>query len=219
MDSLILTFNKQQLDLYKELSKKENIELDVDTSMPKIDEFNMPSLDSPLSAMENEAKALLKHNVRASSFSAPFSQEEIKALTPVYYNALLQIKRQLSLITSDTYKLSSKIGEINRALANINKRYADFLPYKAALYNKEGYYTEINLIDTRFKENIKVLDALKAELLAVLERCEKITNIVSDFMQASSKASDEPKFKSFDSRKFFLSVEAFIEQIKAIKSN
>ena len=219
MDSLILTFNKKQLELYNELLDKENIELNFDTSLPEIDRFYIIGFDDILSDMESEAKILLKFNKRTTAFAPSLPQDEIKRLTPIYYNAILQIKRHTDIISGEAWKLSFELGEIDKALVYMNKKYADFLPYKAALYNKEKYYAQINQIDKQFKENIDVLDSLKAELLNLLEKSEKITNIVSDFIQITSEASNEPKFKNFDDHKFFLSVEAFIEQIKTAKNN
>ena len=114
--------------------------------------------------------------------------------------------------------MSSKIGEIDRALADINKRYANFLPYKAALYNREAYSTKIYEIDSQFQKNIDALNNLKKELLALFEKSEKISNIVDDFIQRSSKATDEPKFKNFNYNDFFWTVEAFLERIKNVSN-
>ena len=58
MDSLILSFNKKQMLLYKELLTKENIELNFDTDMPKVDKFYIICFDEIISSMENEAKIL-----------------------------------------------------------------------------------------------------------------------------------------------------------------
>ena len=216
MDSLILTFNKEQLDLYNALLKKENITFNFDTTPTEIDKFFVIDFDDVLSNIKTEATTLLNLNKHNSSFSAFFTQEEIKELTPIYYNAIRQIKRHANMISGESYKLSFKLGEINRALANINKRYADFLPYKAALCNREDYSQKIDEIDLQFKNGIQALDNLKIEILSLFERSIKITNIVTDFIQKSSKATDEPKFKKFDAYDFFWSLEAFIEQIRNV---
>ena len=219
MDSLILTFNEDQIKKYQALLNQDNIELNFDTGMPKVDKFYIICFDEMISSMENEAKMLFRLKKVASPFVSSFNQEEIKALTPVYYNALLKIKRQADIIRGEAFKLSSKIGEIDRALADINKRYANFLPYKAALYNREAYSTKIYEIDSQFQKNIDALNNLKKELLSIFEKSEKISNIVDDFIQRSSKATDEPKFKNFNYNDFFWTVEAFIERIKAVKNN
>ena len=218
MDSLILSFNKKQMLLYKELLTKENIELNFDTDMPKVDKFYIICFDEIISSMENEAKILFKLKKVTSPFVSSFNQEEIKELTPVYYNALLKIKRQADIIRGEAFKLSSKIGEIDRALADINKRYANFLPYKAALYNREAYSTKIYEIDSQFQKNIDALNNLKKELLSLFEKSEKISNIVDDFIQRSSKATDEPNFKNFNYNDFFWTVEAFLERIKNVSN-
>ena len=194
----------------------EDIELNFDTDMPKVDKFYILCFDEIISNMENEAKTLYKFKKVNSPFTTSFTQEDIKELTPVYYNALLQIKRQADIIKGEVFKLYLKIGEFDRALADINKRYANFLPYKAALYNKEAYSTKIYEIDSQFQKNIDALNNLKKELLSLFEKSEKISNIVDDFIQRSSKATDEPKFKNFNYNDFFWTVEAFLEQLKTI---
>ena len=216
MDSLILTFNQKQLNLYNELLEKENINLNFDTTLPAINTFFVIDFDEVLSNIKTEADTLLKLNKHTLSFSPSFTQEEIKDLTPIYYNAIRQIKRHANVISSESYKLSFKLGEINSALANINKRYTYFLPYKAALYNREDYSLKIDEIDFQFKNSIQTLNNLKIEILSLFERSINITNIVNDFIQKSSKATDEPKFKKFDAYDFFWSLEAFIEQIRNI---
>ena len=216
MDSLILTFNKEQLKTYNELLNKENIELTFDTNIQKNDKFYIISFDEVLSNIEREAKTLLNLNKHNSAFAAFFTQEEIKELTPIYYNAIREIRRNSNIIGGEAWKLSFKLAEIDKALANMQKRYADFLPYKAALYNRDRYSLEIDEIDAQFKKNIESLENFKNELLAIFEKAEKISNIVDDFIQKSSKATDEPKFKKFDAYDFFWSVEAFIEQIRNV---
>lgn len=217
MDALILTFSKEQLTLYHELLKKDNIELNFDTQLPQIDKFFISDFDEVISNIQKEAIALLSFNKHNSSFSAFLTQEEIKELIPVYYNAIREIKRHSNIIGSEAWKLSFKLGEINRTLADINKRYSEFLPYKAALYDREEYSQKTDEINNEFKKNIQCLNELKNELIELFQKAEKISNIVSDFIKKSSKATDEPKFKKFDAYDFFWSLEAFIEQLKIIK--
>ena len=216
MDELILTFNKEQLKTYNELLNKENIVLTFDTNLPEIDKFYIISFDEVLSNIEREAKTLLNLNKHNSSFAAFFTQEEIKELTPIYYNAIREIKRNSNIIGGEAWKLSFKIGEVDRVLADINKRYSDFLPYKAALSTREEYSSQIDLIDKEFKSSIDKADSIRKELLSLFERAEKLTDVVSNFVKRSSKATDEPKFKKFNAYDFFWSVEAFIEQIRNI---
>lgn len=216
MDSLILTFNKEQLKLYKELLQAENIELNFDASMPSVDKFFICDFDEVISNIQKEAIKLLQLNKHSSSFSSFLTQEEIKKLIPIYYDSIREIKRHWNIISGESFKLSFKIGEISSALANLNKRYSNFLPYQAALYDHDNYAAKIEEIDAQFKKNIEALDKLKKELLSLVARAERVSNIVNDFIQKSSKATDEPKFKKFDAYDFFWSVEAFMEQIKNV---
>ena len=216
MDNLILTFNKEQLKTYNELSKKDYIEFCFDTELPKIEKIFVCDFDEIIPNIEKEALMLLSFNKHSSSFSAFLNQEEIKKFIPIYYNSIREIRRHSSIIDGEVFKISFKTGEINKAIADMNKRYSDFLPYKAALYKRDEYADKINEIDAQFKNNIESLDILKKELLSLMQRAEKITSIVSNFIKTTSKATDEPKFKSFDAYDFFWAVEALIEQIRNI---
>ena len=62
MDSLILTFNKEQLDLYNALLKKENITFNFDTTPTEIDKFFVIDFDDVLSNIKTEATTLLNLN-------------------------------------------------------------------------------------------------------------------------------------------------------------
>ena len=216
MDELILTFSKEQLKLYNELSKQENIELDFETEILPFDKPAVCDFDDTLAKIRAEADSLLKFRKQTSLLSVFLTQEEIKELIPFYYNSIRNIKRYSEIIGAESFKLSFKLGEINKIIADINKRYSDFLPYKAALSSREEYSSQIDLIDKEFKSSIDKADSLKKELLSIFERAEKLTDVVSDFIKSSSKATDEPKFKKFDAYDFFWSVEAFMEQIKNI---
>lgn len=216
MDSLILSFNKEQIELYNELLKKENIELNFDTSLPNIEDYETVILDEALARIKKEVLNLLNLNKNSSAFGAFLNQEEIKKLIPIYYNAIRAIRGHKINISAESWKLSFKIGEINKILADINKRYADFLPYKAALYNKDGYALEIETIDGQFKESIELANEYKKEFLELIKRIELICDVTSDFIQKTSKASDEPKFKKFDAYDFFWATEAYLEQLKSI---
>lgn len=216
MDELILTFSKEQLKLYNELSEKENIELDFDTELLPFDKPAPCDFNDILAKIRAEADSLLKFRKQTSLLYVFLTQEEIKELIPFYYNAIKNIKRYSEIIGAESFKLSFKLGEINKIIADINKRYSNFLPYKAALSSREGYSSQIELIDKEFKSSINKANSTRKELLSLFERAEKLTDVVSNFVKRSSKATDEPKFKKFNAYDFFWSVEAFIEQIRNI---
>ena len=217
MDSLILTFNKEQMSLYKELLTKENIELNFDASLQKMDEITVSDFDEVISKIKECATTLVNLNKQSSSFFAFLTQQEIKAIVPIYYNAIREIRRHSNIIGGDSWKLSFKMAKINRVCLDITQRYANFLPYKAALHNKEDYHLEIERIDKQFKKSIELANIYKEETLLLFEKACKTVDIVNEFVKRSSKASDEPKFKKFDCYDFFWSVDAFIEQLNAIQ--
>ncbi len=217
MDQLILTFNKSQMKLYNELLQKESIALSFDTELREMDEAPRENIEEALRNIENEAARLLSLKGQGSVFSAFLTQEEIKSLIPIYYEVIRNIEKNRRIISEDTWRLSLIISEAGEACADVYKRYADFLPYKAALYNREDYALQIDNTDRQFKESIEKAERYKRSILECFERASKISDLVSDFFKKCSKATGEPKFKKFDAYDFFWAVESFTEQIKAIK--
>ena len=213
MDSLILTFNKEQMKTYQELLNQDNIKFNFDTTI-KIDEISKYNFDEILSAIEKEALELLKFKKNTVSFTPFLSVDEIKEFIPFYYKAIRSIKQQKIKISSNSWMLARKVETANKSIADINKRYSYFLPYKAALGNKDEYKEQIENLDEQFKFNIQLAKNHALTLMQDVDKSIKICDIISDFFKKSSKATDEPKFKKFDAYDFFWSLEAFIEQIK-----
>ena len=215
MDSLILTFNQEQMKTYQELLNQDNVKLNFDTTI-KIDEISKYNFDEILSAIEKEALELLKFKKNTVSFTPFLSVDEIKEFIPFYYKAIRSIKQQKIKISSNSWMLARKVEEANKGIADINKRYSDFLPYKAALGNKDEYKEQIEILDDQFKLNIQLAKDHALMLMQDVDKSIKICDIISDFFKKSSKATDEPKFKKFDTYDFFWSLEAFVEQIKNV---
>lgn len=216
MDSLILTFTREQYKTYIELLKKENIELNFDTKLPVIDEYSICNFDIEASNIVKEAQKLLKFKKQNSTFSSFLTQEEIQGFIPVYYRVIRNIEYYKKIIRADTWTLSLQINKATEICAEINQRYADFLPYKAALYNREEYALEIKKIDEQFKESIEKSENYKKELVSYFDRAINLCDLVSNFFAKISKATDDPKFKKFDTYDLFWAVEAFIQQTRNI---
>ncbi len=215
MDSLILTFNKEQMKTYQELLNQDNVKLNFDTTI-KIDDISKCNFDEALSAIEKEALELLKFKKNTVSFAPFLSVDEIKEIIPFYYKSIRSLEQQKIKISSNSWMLAKKVEAANKSIIDINKRYSDFLPYKAALGNKDEYKEQIEILDEQFKLNIQLAKDHALTLMQEVEKSIKICDIISDFFNKSSKATDEPKFKKFDAYDFFWSVEAFVEQIRTI---
>ena len=166
MDSLILTFNKEPMHLYKELLQKENIDLNFNTHL-EFDEISRYSFDEALSNIEKEATKLLNFKKNNVSFSPSLTADEIKLLIPIYYKVIRNIKQQKSEISSFSLILTQKIEESNKIIADINKRYSDFLPYKAALYNKDEYKEQIEKLQAENNGKDEEIAALRSDLEAL----------------------------------------------------
>ncbi len=217
MDEIILTFSKDQLNKYNEIRDAESVVLDFDTELPELNEISSYSFDEFISLVEVEIKKLLAFKKYDSVFSVFLTQEEIKAFIPVYYEVIRGISRYSKIVGADTWVLTMDISKAHRISAEMCEKYAAFLPYKAALYDREEYSSQIAEIDAKFKENIEYLDIYQNELVDRLKKADAFYSIIQEFYKKAAEASDQPKFKKFDAYDFFWATEAFLEQIKAIK--
>ena len=60
MDSLILTFNKEQLSIYYELLEKKDLELNFDTALSPTQDYSLDVLDIEVLSILNEMTELIK---------------------------------------------------------------------------------------------------------------------------------------------------------------
>ena len=215
MDSLILTFNKKQMNLYKELLEKESVALNFDTKLTPIQEYSFDVLDIEVINIKTQMVKITKFKKQRAMFSE-FSQEQIKVLIPIYYEVIRNINYSRKILQSEMISLSCLILSIDKLISDINKKYSAFLPYKAALYNRDEYSSQILKIDEEFKANIKIAENCKKSTLSYFDKMINLSDIISNFFDNSSKASDEPKFKNFNYADFFWSVDSFIEQLNNI---
>lgn len=216
MDSLILTFNKEQLSIYYELLEKKDLELNFDTALSPTQDYSLDVLDIEVLSILNEMTELIKFKKQKTMFSSSLTQEKLQEFIPIYYKVINNIWYHQRNVRNEIVILSCLICDVEKSIADINQRYANFLPYKAALYNRPGYVSRIKYTDKQFKANIEKANGCKKALLSYFDDLIKLCDIISDFFKKSSKASDEPKFKSFNTYDFFLSVDSFIEQLKAL---
>ena len=218
MDSIILSFNKEQMKLYKELLQKEHLDLNFDTQLPSLHDIPCDFFDLEIDNIEKEAIQLLKFK-KKGFFVSSLTEDEMKIFIPAYYGAIKNINQYTMEMSSKALPFISQINNMEKIIADINKRYADFLPYKAALLDRDEYSHEISKIDEQFNKNIELARNYKKEILDIFDKTNTIYNIVSDFIEKSSKATNEPKFKNFNYNDFFWTVEAFLERIKTVKNN
>ena len=217
MDNIILSFTKEQLDIYQRLKNSSDIVLDFDASAPELPAREEYNLDEFVVSVEAEFKKLLSFKKYDSTFSVSLTQDEIKALIPVYYSAILGIERHVKALSSNTRVLAMNISQADRVHTSLCSRYADFLPYKAALYDRDNYKRVIAELDDSFRQSIRLAEDYLVASHSRLKKVEAIHAIIQEFYKGATEASDAPKFKKFDARAFFYTIEAFIEQLKATK--
>lgn len=215
MDNLIFTFNNEQIQLYNTLLSADSINLNFDTEI-ELQAFSLNTFNLAISNIEQEAKKLLDFKKSSIGFNSSLTQEEIKQFIPVYYNVINNIYHHRKSIQEDIFALANQISISDRICANINQRYAKFLPYKAALYNRKEYASKIEKIDTEFSKSIKNSENYRKVLLFYFNLENSLCDIVSEFFQKSSIATNEPKFEDLKTKELFLSIESFIEQINTL---
>ena len=216
MDELLLTFNNEQIKVYESLLSKNDVDLFFDLDLNNFTEISIPSFNNEISCIINEANRLLKHRKTNSIFISDLSKDEIKKFIPVYYDVVQNIEYHKNNIGNCTFNLSLELDKANSIHSNILKRYSDFLPYKAALYNRKEYTSQISQIDKEFKKSIEKSKNYQKKILSSLNMVLKLCKIINEFYSKSSVATDEPKFIKFKSHNLFNSVEAFIEQINTL---
>ena len=218
MDLLVLSFTKEQRALYDTLLNEDDVILDFDVDLPAFKNHHTCDVHLVAQSIENECAHLFEFKKYDSLFSVFMTVEEIKRFIPMYYDVIRKIESIRRRVGSDAWILSYKIEELNNICKDMYQRYTDFLPYKAALGNREKYATKIADLDVKFKQSIKKSEEEKAELMARCEQLNKLNDIIRNFFDKSSDATDSPKFKKFDAYEFFFVLEGFCAQITALKN-
>ena len=217
MDALILSLTPPQHKKYLELVKKDDVVLDFAVNKLEFDAYNDESIKIIKSEIVASCEKLINFSKSTSFFSEKLSKEEIDKLIPLYFEVINNISKVKQELYKEAIAISSKIKYAEKMHIEISKKYADFLPYKAAFGKKEKYQDEILRIDNEYKCEIEKAIEQKKLLTTELARISTICDeLVPDFFEKSSHAADSPKFKNFNDKKFFSTVSAFVEQIKNI---
>lgn len=215
MDNLILSFTPTQHKKYLEIASANTVELNFDIPSIEIKDLSI-DITSAKTKMMNVCEKILEFSKNDSFFVRSLSREQIKALIPVYYDAVSNIERARAELNGSAIVVSQKIVEIDTALTLLHSKYSDFLPYKAALAQREELKKEIMNLDNQFKSEISNLNQSKSRYALALESISSITDIIiPEFFAAMTKASDAPRFKNFHKKAFFDAISSFLFKINA----
>lgn len=215
MDNLILSFTPTQHKKYLEIASANTVELNFDIPSIEIKDLSI-DITSAKTKMMNVCEKILEFSKNDSFFVRSLSREQIKALIPVYYDAVSNIERAGAELNGSAIVVSQKIVEIDTALTLLHSKYSDFLPYKAALAQREELKKEIMNLDNQFKSEISNLNQSKSRYALALESISSITDIIiPEFFAAMTKASDAPRFKNFHKKAFFDAISSFLFKINA----
>lgn len=217
MDALILSLAPEQHKKYLELLNQENITLDFKVDKTEFGNYSNENIKNAKIQIVSYCEKLMNFAKNDSFFSARLSKEEIDKLIPEYFGAINNISKIQRELYSEAIIVSRKINDVEKIHIEIYKKYADFLPYKAAFGKNEKYKDEISRIDSEFICEIEKTLAQKKALANELARISMICDVlIPSFRKNSSRAADTPRFKNFNDKEFFNSVSSFMEQIKSV---
>ena len=215
MDELLLTFNDKQYKKYLEIKENEAFELDFDTSLEQVTPSSPDTIKAESTKMVRECEKLLAIKNRQNVFVSAFSRKEIENLIPIFYTAIGKIDQSKRKLYQESILIAKNLEKADRICNDVYNRYSDFLPYKAALADKEEYRDNVIAVDEKFKESIALAEEQinhEKELLAGLSNIVDV--IIPDFFKGISRAADTPRFENFDDKLFFFAVASFVEKIK-----
>lgn len=216
MDRTVLSLTPEQHEKYLKIASSDTVDLNFD-----VPSANIQPLDTDFEAqkfkMTSGCERVLSFSNNNSFFQKDPTKEEIKDLIPVFYAAINDIEASRAELYKIAIAISQKIVEADTSLAHLHSQYTEFLPYKAALYEREGFRGEVMRLDAEFLAAIENLTQIRAHYVARLEALSNISDrIIPEFFSAATKYADAPKFKDFKDKEFFAQIRGFIEKIKAI---
>lgn len=214
MDSLILTFNKEQYNKYLELLENRPEEIPI-----KYQFCSIPTVNNALPSLANEiikvADSLLKFGKSDSFFESVMSKEEIDLLIPAYYSAVRRIDALRLEIYTSAHEYGKALRELDRMIFDANSEYSSFLPYKASLINDPKFSEQIKNIECELLLSISRLENEKREISDFVYKIDCVCdNIIPEFFENSKIAIDSPKFKNFNQKNFFKSINILSTKIK-----
>jgi hypothetical protein len=217
MDALILSLTQDQHQKYLSLLKEDDITLNFEIESQSFENRFEESIKLIKEKMILSCEKINNFAKRESFFSNDLKKEEIDALIPKYYENISTISGLRKNLYALSIEISNEILSVEGQRAKILQKYADFLPYKAALGKNKKYANEIIKIDNEFSFEISKIAAHKNTLSHALSKISIICDeLVPTFFQNSSQAADSPKFKNFNDNTFFISLSSFIEQMKNV---
>ncbi len=217
MDSLILGFTPEQYSAYLKIKNSDKADLNFNLTVPKVSPYSDDTLRSEIQSIAEECDFLLNLQGKNKSFFSSISNEQMAEIISAYYHLVSNVARSRNVIYGETVSLAEAIKHTERAHSELCAEYSSFLPYRAALCEKEEYAEQIKQTDFLFKESISRLQDLKEQELALLSTINKVCDIfIPDFFEETKNASSSPKFNNFQERAFFGAIRSFAERLKSI---
>ena len=216
MESLLFSLTPKQYKKYLEIINADKIELDFDFSIPDFAPYpfeNARALINGLSYDASRIAAFKKNDL----FFSELDKNEIAKLIPTYFEVIAKISKTSEALYLEISKISSVISQAEAARAELNIKYNEFIPYKAALVENPKYSTKIIEVESAYKESTSTLGALMTEEIEKLSTLSTVCeHIIPELLQSGATAADSPSFKNFKAKEFFWAFDAFITRINNI---
>lgn len=221
MDEILLSFNEGQYKKYLELLQAEDPKLPSgapllpeDVSTP----YGKDAIKDILEKAQDAAIRLLSLEKRGSFFASSYSQAEIKEIREIYFCEVRELSSLNDALLSHSLNILKRIERADSALLDASAAYNEFLPYRAALSEREELSEEVGRLDAEHKSALERATALKAAELELFNVLRQVCDtMISDFLRSSARAADSPSFERFSPNEFFACTRALSEQLKAIK--
>ncbi len=218
MDDIILTFSKKQYEKYLELKSASfvTLEIDTDISIPSLNvNFNhKAALDKALSICDE----ILNFRKGNGFFNQSLAKEKINELVPSYFSLVNSLKDVQRELYNDACVIVKYVNALDEKDDEVSKKYAELLPYVAALDKDEKHGAKIENIKDQLLNSLSIIHSNKEKANSILAILMKLNEeMIPSFIKKSSQVADSPKFAHLDQSAFFNEITSFTEQIKAIE--
>lgn len=217
MDETVLGFTPKQIEKYRQLLEGSEAVI----PEPRVFDSRAPypagNYIRTVASMPKIAEELFSHRPNNSIFAPrEVPREEIPRIREHYYSVVRRLSDASTALGREASALLSSLHTTEHIYTEIQREYADFLPFRAALGERDEYSEQIAALDALYRENLSRSLARREDELAALSLIENVCeNILPDFLAASSRAADSPSFASLNLSALFRSVTALSEQIRA----
>ena len=220
-DNLIMSFSQKQINKYfsikKTLDSGKKIELPSIEPHSSLSPFNKAPIRENIEEIICHATKLFEFKSKSTSFftDSKLTNTEKEQYREKYYEVINNINELKSQLFPILLEYKKSYDKHIKTILSIDAQYAEFLSYKAALYNEKEYEKQIKQIESVLKES---KERFLSEAALTYHIYASVTIIYDDsingFFKNSLSASGAPSFDAFNSNAFFEVTEAFCARVR-----